>query len=156
MGWKLGEPKPFLDSTSTEDMSVFSPDGRWLAYQSNESGEFQVYVQPFPGPGGRWQVSTDGGRFPKWARNRRELFYLTQDNKIEVATYTASNDSFRSDKPRLWSPGQFTERNFDLHPDGTRFAVLKASANNQSPPINKVIFILNFFEELRRKVAAQK
>ena len=156
LGWKLGEPKLFLDSASTEDMSVFSPDGRWLAYQSNESGEFQVYVQPFPGPGGRWQVSTDGGRFPKWSRNRRELFYLTQDNKIEVATYTASNDSFRSDKPRLWSPGQFTERNFDLHPDGKRFAVLKASANNQSPPIDKVIFILNFFEELRRKVAAQK
>jgi eukaryotic-like serine/threonine-protein kinase len=156
LGWKLGEPKPFLDSASREDMSVFSPDGRWLAYQSNESGEFQVYVQPFPGPGGRWQVSTDGGRFPKWSRNRRELFYLTQDNKIEVATYTASNGSFRSDKPRLWSPGQFTERNFDLHPDGTRFAVLKASANNQSPPINKVSFILNFFEELRRKVAAQK
>ena len=156
LGWKLGEPKLFFDSPFTQDMSVFSPDGHWLAYESNESGNSQVYVRPFPGPGGTWQVSTGGGRFPKWSRNGKELFYLTQDNKIMVATYTASGDSFRPDKPRLWSPGQLTERNFDLYPDGKRFAVLKASAATQSPPSNKVIFIFNFFEELRRKVPAQK
>jgi WD40 repeat protein len=127
LGWKLGEPKPFLDSLFTEDAPVFSPDGRWLAYESNESGNFQVYVRPFPGPGGRWQVSTGGGGlFPKWSRNGKALFYRTQDNKIMVATHIASGDSFRPDKPQLWSPGQFTER---LEVSLTSICTLMANAS---------------------------
>ncbi len=68
-----------------------------------------MYVRPFPGPGGKWQISTDGGIFPKWSRNGKELFYRTQDGKTMVVTYTASGDSFRADKPQLWSPGQFAD-----------------------------------------------
>jgi hypothetical protein len=97
----------------------FSPDGRWLAYQSNESSKFE------------WQVSTGGGHFPTWPRIRRELFYRTDDQKIMVAGYASEGGSFRAEKPRLWSEGQLAfrviARNFDLHPDGQRFAVLKAS-----------------------------
>jgi Tol biopolymer transport system component len=160
-GWKPGEPKPFVNSGFGELAPAFSPDGRWLAYASNESASYEVYVRQFPGPGGKWQISTGGGLYPKWSRNGKELFYGTADNKIMVVTYTASGDSFHSDKPQLWSPGQFTDRgfgfyNFDLHPDGKRFAVLKVPGTEQTPAANKVTFIFNFFDELRRRVPAGK
>ncbi len=160
-GWKAGEPKPFMNSPSSEMEPAFSPDGRWLAYQSNESGGYEVYVRPFPGPGGKWPISTGGGVFPEWSRNSKELFYRTPDSKIMVVTYTASGDSFHADKPKLWSPGQFTDRglanlNFDLHPDGKRFAVLKTSGKDQTPAVNKVSFIFNFFAELRSKLPPGK
>jgi dipeptidyl aminopeptidase/acylaminoacyl peptidase len=155
-GWKPGEPKPFVNSAFDERFPAFSPDGRWLAYQSSESGHFEAYVRPFPGPGGKWQVSTGGGYLPKWSRNGRELFYRTPDNKIMVVTYSISGDSLHADKPQLWSPGQFTDRgvnyNCDLHPDGKRFAVLKAPGTEQNAAVNKVSFIFNFFDELRRKL----
>jgi serine/threonine-protein kinase len=160
-GWKPGEPKPFVNTPATEVQPAFSPDGRWIAYMSNESITTEVYVRPFPGPGGKWQISTGGGLFPQWSRNGKELFYRTNDSKIMVVSYTTSGDSFHADNPRLWSPGQFTNRgtslNYALHPDGKRFAVLKAgNAETAPPPINKVSFIFNFFDELRRKVPAGK
>jgi Tol biopolymer transport system component len=160
-GWKPGEPKPFVNSAFIEWEPAFSLDGRWLAYMSNESGSNEVYVRPFPGPGGKWQISTGGGFYPKWSRNGEELFYRTTDSKLMVVSYTASGDSFRADKPQLWSPGQFTDRglgnyNFDLHPDGKRFAVLKAPGAEQAPAVNHVSFIFNFFDELRRKVPSGK
>jgi Tol biopolymer transport system component len=158
-GWKPGEPKPFVNSAFSELEPAFSPDGRWLAYMSNESGSNEVYARPFPGPGGKWQVSTGGGDYPKWSRNGKELFYRTEDSKIMVVTYTASGDSFHADKPQLWSPGQFTDRGgytFDLHPDGKRFAVLRAPGTEQTAAVNKVSFIFNFFDELRRKLPPGK
>ena len=159
-GWKPGEPKPFVNTGFLEREPAFSPDGRWLAYHSDESGNYEVYVRPFPGPGGKWQISTGFGVAPKWSRNGHELFYRTFDNKIMVVTYTASGDSFHGDKPQLWSPGQFTDRgptyNFDLHPDGKRFAVLKAPGTEQNAAVNKVSFIFNFFDEIRRKLPPGK
>jgi len=165
-GWKPGEPKPFLNSPFNEQDAAFSPDGRWLAYSSNESGNPEVYVRPFPGPGGKWQISVGGGLFPKWSRNSRELFYRTTDSKIMMAAYTTTGDSLHADKPQLWSPGQFTSRgpasNFDMHPDGKRFVVLKDSAvlkdsvAGEAKAVNKVSFILNFFDELRHKVPPGK
>jgi Tol biopolymer transport system component/predicted Ser/Thr protein kinase len=161
-GWKFGQPNPFLNSSFEELSPAFSPDGRWLAYASDESGEYEVYVRPFPGPGGKWQISTGGGSFAKWSRNGKDLFYRTQDNKVMVATYTVSGDSFHADKPRLWSPGQFTSRlssifaaSFDLHPDGKRFAVLR-SGTGEVPKVDKVSLISNFFDELNRKVPTGK
>jgi Tol biopolymer transport system component len=160
-GWKPGEPKPFLNSAFNEGQPAFSPDGRWLAYISNESGNNEVYVRPFPGPGGKWPISTGGGLYPKWSRNGKELFYRTPDSKIMVVIYTASADSFHADKPQLWSPGQFTElglgnSNFDLHPDGKRIAVLKAPGTEQAAAVNKVSFIFNFFDEIKRKLPPGK
>ena len=153
-GWRPMEPKPFLNSPFNEVDAAFSPDGRWLAYSSDESGNYEVYVRPFPGPGGKWQISTGGGLLPRWSRSSKEFFYRTTDSKIMVATYTASGDSFHADKPQPWSPGQFTGRgptsNFDVHPDGKRFAVLKAPATGETSPVNKVSFVFNFFDELRR------
>ena len=157
-GWKPNEPKPFVNTPFENGYPDFSPDGRWLAYTSTESGIHEVYVRPFPGPGGRWQISSGGGVLPKWAKNGRELFYRTRspDSRIMVVNYSVSGESFHADKPRLWSPGQFTDLgvflNFDVHPDGKRFAVLKApGAEGQAEANNKVNFIFNFFDVLRDK-----
>jgi Tol biopolymer transport system component len=153
-GWKPGKSTAFLNGLFREEYPAFSPDGRWLAYTFTESGSENVYVRPFPGPGGRWQISSGGGTFPTWSRNGKELFFRTEDQKIMVAAYTVVGDSFRADRPQLWSEGQFTDRgprrNFDLHPDGKRFAVLKAAETQAEARRDKVVFIFNFFDELRR------
>jgi len=159
-GWKVGEPKPFLNTPFAERSPAFSPDGRWLAYTSDESRNYEVYVRPFPGPGGKWQISTGGGDHPKWSRNSKELLYCAGDNRIMVANYATSGDSFHAEKPQLWSPGQFKcsgfMPKFDLHPDGKRLAVLRAGGTGQIPKVEEVSFIFNFFDELRRKVPAGK
>ena len=159
-GWKPPEPKPFINTPAGEVVPAFSPDGRWIAYMAIESTATEVYVRPFPGPGGKWQISIGGGQFPVWSRNGKELFYRTTDSKIMEVSYTTSGDSFQADKPRLWSSGQFTSRgnilNYALDPDGKRFAVLKTPNATEAAPINKAGFIFNFFDELRRKVPAGK
>ena len=154
-GWTPGKPTPFIESRFVDREASFSPDGTWVAYQSDESGKYEVYVRPFPGLGGKWQISTDGGEYPRWSRNGKELFYRTPDQRIWVVGYEAGKDGFRADGPRLWSQATFSDRggqarNFDLHPDGRRFAVLKTSEAQR--PIDRVVLILNFFEELKRVV----
>jgi serine/threonine-protein kinase len=152
-GWKPGKPVVFLNTPASEIEPVFSPDGRWIAYISNESGRPEVFVRPFPGPGGKWQISTAGGIDMAWSRTRRELFYRTLDNRIMVAPYTVEGDSFKADKPRLWSEQPIfprRERAFDLHPDGDRLAVAAATGSQTEEKLDKVTFIFNFFDELRR------
>jgi eukaryotic-like serine/threonine-protein kinase len=159
-GWKPGEPKPFLNSPILEEEPAFSPDGRWIAYTTVEAGAIEVYVRPFPGPGGKWQISVGGGGFAKWSRNGKELFYRNLDNRIMVVNYAVAGDSFRADKPQLWSPGQFTGlgagiSSYDLHPDGKRFAVLKASDTEETATENKLNFVLNWTEELKQRVPTE-
>src|SRR5262249_11172813 len=121
-GWKPGKPTVFLNTPANEQEPMFSPDGRWLAYQSNESRRVEVWVRPFPDPGGKWQIYTAGVSYPPWSGTRHELFFSAPDNRIMVAPYTAEGDSFKADKPRLWSERIFQRRprlrSFDLHPDG--------------------------------------
>jgi eukaryotic-like serine/threonine-protein kinase len=151
-GWKPGKPGVFLNTPFNEYAPAFSPDGRWLAYESNESGTIEVFVRPFPGPGGKQLVSTGGGRTPAWSPNGTELFYSTRD-QIWVASYSVEGEAFRLGKSRPWSPGRLVQRSgfnrFDLHPDGKRVAVLTAAEETE---VNKdtVVFITNFFDELRR------
>jgi len=155
-GWKPGELRPFLNTRSLEALPAFSFDGRWLAYVSNESGEPEIYVRPFPGPGGKWQVSSGGGLFPKWSRNGKELLYQgLGSGKIMVANYTARNDSFGADKPRPWSLAQLNVNltanpDFDLHPDGRRLVVLKPPGSDQATLMDTLNFMSSLFEELRR------
>src|SRR5262249_19292078 len=154
-GWKPGKPTVFLATPFFEQEPMFSPDGLWIAYQSNEAGRTEIYVRPFPGPGPRWQISMDGGFTPTWSPTRHELLYRTQDNHIMRASYTADGSSFKSDKPRVWAnltiQTQLRQRWFDLHPDGERFAVSMSPAKNPTDAArDKVIFIFNFFDELRR------
>jgi Tol biopolymer transport system component len=90
-----GERKPFpVVQTNFEDMQgQFSPDGRWLAYASNESGRYEIYIRPFPEPSGKWQVSTTGGTQPRWRRDGHELFYLAPDNRLMAAPMRLASDA---------------------------------------------------------------
>jgi WD40 repeat protein len=158
---RLGKAELFLGMPFVEENPAFSPDGRWLAYSSNESGTFEVYVRPFPGPGGRWQISTRGGSLPLWSRDGRELFFETLDNRVMAAGYTAKGDSFAAGKPRVWTDARLhrlgtTFSNYDLAPDGKRLAAFLADdANGEKPPTH-LTFLLNFFDELRRRAPASK
>ncbi|MDO8679358.1 MAG: hypothetical protein Q7R30_12455 [Acidobacteriota bacterium] len=153
-GWKPGKPSVFLNTPFAESEPMFSPDGRWLAYQSNESGRNEVYVRPFSGPGGvgKWQISIGGGFSPMWSRTKHELFYGTTNGQIMVAAFTVEADSFRAEKPQPWSDGRFVVRGlnrmFDLHPDGERFAL--TAQTQVGAKQDKVVFLFNFFDELRR------
>jgi serine/threonine-protein kinase len=157
---KPGKPEPFLVTASNENVPMFSPDGHWIAYRSNESGTDEIYVRPFSGRGGKWQISTGGGLYPIWSNNGRELFYETADNRIMVVDYTVSGDSFVPGKPRLWSDKQIFypgSVNLALAPDGKRFAVpaLPEAAGPEKGSVH-VTFLLNFLDELRRRVPADK
>ena len=153
-GWKPGTPTIFLASHSEESGAAFSPDGRWLAYHSNESGRMEVYVRPFSGSGEKTQVSTGGGMYPTWSRNGKELFYQQgADWSLMLATYVTEGDSFRAEKPQ--QVGRIPRRGmgmpgFDLHPDGQRFAVLKAAQEPTEVRQNQVVLIPHFIDELRR------
>jgi serine/threonine-protein kinase len=159
---KARQPEPFLRKSGIQSDAAFSPDGRWLAYASNETtGSFQVFVRPFPGgaSAGQWQVSTgsNSARFPIWSRNGRELFYLsTTDGRIMVASYTSRGDSFLAERPREWSPAAvpYTSNNMplDLAPDGKRFVVHPSATTSSGKSTVHVTVLENFFDELKRKV----
>ena len=159
-GWKPGRPTAFLKTPSTEHEPTFSPDGHWLAYSSNETGRQEVYVRPFPGPGGQWQISTGGGAGPTWSRAKPELFYGTPNGQIMVVPFAGDGDSFLPEKPQLWSTGRFEwrgpNRAFDLHPDGERFALAAPAQASPGAKTDHVTFIFNFFDDLRSIAAARK
>lgn len=163
-GWKPGKPFAFLNGPSNEGLAQFSPDGRWIAYVSDETGRFEVYVRPFPGPGGKWQISTNGGLWPIWSPKGGELFYeQTTDGKIMVAAYRASESTFQPDRPRPWTSdsaglAQTGGSPFDVAPDGKRLAVLlNAPGQSQTPARDdRITFFFNFTDELRRLAPAGK
>jgi Tol biopolymer transport system component len=157
-GLRAGKPEVFLNTPADERHPSFSPDGRWLAYASDESGTYQVYVRAFPDSGGKWQVSNSGGVFPVWSRNGRDLFFRTEDSRMMAASYTVKGDSFAADKPRLWSEKQLANvgvtPNYDLAPDGKRIAALMpVEEPEEQKAQTQVIFLQNFFDEVRRRTA---
>jgi hypothetical protein len=125
---RAGKPELFLQTPFDERDGALSPDGRRMAYDSNESGSYQVYVRAFPDKGGKWQISNSGGVDPVFSRNGRELFFRTEDNQIMVASYAVKGDSFVANKPRVWSEKRIANLgvvpNFDLAPDGKRIVAL--------------------------------
>ena len=142
-----------------------------MAYQSVQSGQSEIYVRPFPGPGRKWQISNGGGKTPIWSDNGRELFYVAptrqiankpdNDGRIMVATYSAEGESFEASRPRLWSEVSIwtsdrkSYSDYDLHPDGERFAVKIAAEEQVEEKRDKVVLIENFFELLRQEVGSQ-
>jgi Tol biopolymer transport system component len=150
---KAGKPEPFLQTSFNEAAPKISPDGRWLAYGSDESGASEIYVRPFPGPGGKWQVSAGGGRMPVWSKKAPELFYQNLQGMM-VVSYTAKVGAFVATKPRLWVEKKDLGLNFDLAPDGKRFAVVQAEAEPRGAA--QVTFLFNFFDELRWRAPAGK
>jgi serine/threonine-protein kinase len=160
-GLRAGKPEILPYTPSAAVPASFSPDGRWLAYGSNESGTFQVYVRAVPDNGGKWQISNTGGVDPVWSRSGRELFFLTEDTQVMVAGYTVKGDSFLVDKPRVWSGNRLANlagiANFDLAPDGKRIvALMPVETPEAQQAQTHVIFLLNFADELQRKLPAGK
>ena len=161
-GLRAGKPEVFLQTPAEERYPSFSPDGRWMAYVSDESGTFQVYVRAFPDKGGKWQVSNTGGTYPMWSRTGHELFFESLDNHIMAAAYTVKGDSFVADKPRVWSEKQIggtvnSVRNVDLAPDGKRIvAIMPVETAEGQKAQNQVTFLENFFDEVRRKAPIGK
>jgi serine/threonine-protein kinase len=156
-GWKPGMPTVFLAGAFDATEPVFSPDGRWLAYVSNQSGPSNVYVRPFPGPGAQIPISTSGGTSPKWSRTRPELIYET-DRRIAVVSYSVNGDSFQVDQTRPWPEAQSKRgfgRGFDLHPDGERLVVPAVGETGPPPKWDRFELVLNLFDELRRIAPAQ-
>ena len=144
-------PEIFLQSPANERSPVFSPDGRWIAYESDESGQFEVYLTSFPESARKLQVSAGGGVWAMWNRNGRELFYRNGDALMAV-TVTAT-DEIRLGKPRRLFERRFLHR-FDVTPDGQRF-VMVIPNESAPPPPTQLNLVLNWDEELNRLVPRQ-
>jgi serine/threonine-protein kinase len=155
---QVRKAEPFLRTPFSESAPRFSPDGRWLVYISNESGRNEVYVQPYPGPGGKWQISTEGGTEPVWNPSGRELFYRSGDKMMAVDITT--QPGFAAGKPRTLFEGQYvptplTAPYYDISPDGQRFLMLKPVEHAETAP-TQINVVLNWFEELKQKVPTGK
>jgi Tol biopolymer transport system component len=160
-GLRAGKPEVFLQTQADERAPSFSPDGRWMAYSSDESGTFQVYVRAFPDKGGKWQISNSNGTYPMWSRNGHELFFEALDNHVMVAAYAVKGDSFVADTPRVWSGKQLggvanAAKNIDIAPDGKRIvALMPVDTPEGQKAQSHVIFLENFFDEVRRRTVTQ-
>ncbi len=143
---------PFL-RTPFYEIGGLSPDGRWMAYTSNESGRYEVYVQPYPGPGGKWQISTDGGMDVRWSANGRELVYRNGDKVMAVDI--ATQPTFSAGKPKMLFEGPYVPSSpnisyYDVSADGQRFLMLKPT--EQAQAATQIVVVQNWFEELKQKV----
>jgi Tol biopolymer transport system component/predicted Ser/Thr protein kinase len=152
-----GKLTPFLNSQFSEAYPEFSPDGRWMAYTSNESTRGEVYVRQFPGPGMKYQISNEGGSAPLWARDGKQLFYRcgTQVWVVDVET----DGGFSTSKPRLlfeksgYSAGAGL-RAWDLSLDGQQFLMVRVE-QREPTPVTEMILIQNWFEELKERVPTE-
>ena len=145
-------PRPFLQSPFGEYVGRLSPDGRWLAYASNESGRDEVYVVPYPGPGGKWQISTAGGNFPRWRADGKELFFQGAGEEIMTVDVRAGT-TFQVGAPKLLfrttlTPGAYPGYRWDVSRDGQRFLINTPSG---AATAGRFIVVTNWTAELRRK-----
>lgn len=135
-----GDPKPFpfLETQFNEPDGQFSPDGKWVAYSSNESGKYEVYVAPFPGAGGKWQISTAGGEWPLWRSDGKEIFYRA-DNKLTAATVNGKGANFEIGLVKPVFEAALGLIDYDVSKDGQRFLIIGAPEQTASTPITVVV-----------------
>ena len=153
--------QPLLTAAHDESDGIVSPDGRWLAYSSTESGQPEIYVRPFPSGGGRWQISDGGGTYPRWNRNGRELFYRSTHG-IMAAAVAGADTGFRAERPRTLFTGPFrgglggltilghTLADYDVSPDGNRFVMFPAAATAAEQRTGVITFVTSWFADLER------
>ncbi len=147
------EPRAVLKGTSAPHSAALSPNGRWFAYVSTESGRGEVYVRAFPGAGSPWTISADGGSEPVWARNGRELFYRSGD-RIMAVTVT-SDATFSASKPRMLFAARkppHTFRSYDVTPNGE---FLMIEPGESDTPAKQINVVLNWLQEVRQRVASK-
>ncbi len=152
-----GDLTPFAATEFDETSSAFSPDGRWIAYTSRESGRMEVYVRAVSGPGGKWQVSTSGGETPRWSRNGKELFYHA-GNRMMVAPVQIS-PVFQAGTPQVLFDNYFDLRTdagaiYDVGPDAKWFLAVRPSSEQAQD--RELHLTLNWFEELKRLAPTTK
>ena len=150
--------EPLLLTPVSEAAGRISPDSRWMVYMSDESGRREIYVRSFPGPGGKWQISSDGGQEPVWNPSGREIYYRNGNKMMAVNMETGSG--FSASKPRVLFEGpyqlaQLTGAQYDVSPDGQRFLMLKPVESKAGAP-TQINVVLNWFEELKAKVPVGK
>ena len=154
--WVLedGTPRAFIATNARERWAMFSPDGQWMAYDSDKSGQTEVYLRPYPGPGEEQQLSTDGGGEPRWSPDGRELFYRTQAGEVlSVAVQTTPSVELGTPQLLFEFPnmrGLSRNGSFDVHPDGERFVVARSVGTDSGT--SQINVILNWTEELAERV----
>jgi hypothetical protein len=156
------KPRPLLQTPFIEGYADLSPDGRWVAYASNQSGRVEVYVQPFPGPGARQQISVDGGTAPAWSRDGREIFYITAVSVGGQAALTKMmvvpvqlKPAFTAGTPRMLFEGRYGVtadiRGYDVAPDGRRFLMVQQK-DRPAMRLSDMIIVQNWIDELNERV----
>ena len=149
---------PLLQTKFEERNGIVSPDGRWLAYESDSSGRFEIYVRPFPNAGaGQWQVSTGGGTRPLWAPRGKELFYIAPDGALLRVGVEASGATWNAGMPTKLLEGRYftgggVNRAHDVSPDGQRFLMIKAPGADATAAPPSIIVVNHWDEELKRVV----
>jgi serine/threonine-protein kinase len=149
--------EPLVNTTFSEQNAVVSPDGRWFAYQSNETGRNEIHVRPFPdAETGHWMISTGGGTRPLWARNGREIFYLSQSGAL-MSVPVEPGERFSFDPPRRLFEGRYfigtggaVGRTYDVSPDGQRFLMIKPVSDGDES--QSIVVVQNWQEELKQRV----
>jgi serine/threonine-protein kinase len=153
------QPRPFAVSKFPTGAGKFSPDGKWVVYCSMESGRPEIYVQPWPGPGAKIQISAEGGTDPMWRRDGKEIFYRNASKMMAVPVSTGA--SFQAGRPQLLWEGEYmhglssscgfkgvTTTSYDISPDGQRFLMIKD--NDQNMYATRIVVVVNWVEELKR------
>jgi serine/threonine-protein kinase len=153
-----GAPVRLLEAAFVERGPAFSPDGRWLAYSSTESGRAEVYVTPYPGPGGKVTISTAGGRSPRWSSNGRELFF--RDGRRMMVVAVEPGTAFRVGSPQLMFEGSYQQEiesmgghNYDVSPDGQHFVMMAPQTGGTSAEaLPQIVVVGHWLDELKRLV----
>ena len=151
-----GDPRPFLESESFLGYPTFSPDGAWIAYVSGESGQREVYVRPYPGPGRATLISPAGGVSPAWSRDGRQLFYIPLATRSMMVVNVVPGDPFVADRPRTlferWRGPFVPVRGYDVFQDGSFVTSIAEDVEATSELPTEVRVILNFFDAIRARL----
>ncbi|MDX1383240.1 MAG: hypothetical protein R3190_06310, partial [Thermoanaerobaculia bacterium] len=156
----VSEPEPFLVTPFQEAEGAFSPDARWVAYNSDESGRSEVYVRPFPSGGGKWQISVDGGAQARWAKGGRELLYR-KDNTVMAVEIESQGDVLKAGTPRMLFQGPFqqvsvagvTYADWDVADSGEYFVMLRGEGGESAR--DHVVVVTDWFADLRATFATR-
>jgi Tol biopolymer transport system component len=153
------KPQPLVETAGQDAGGQFSPDGRWLAYLSNNSGRVEIYVTPFPGPGPRWQVTTSGGGQVRWSADGREIYFVSDGidgAHLEAVSVQEAGGRLQFGTPRViyqgWlgsSPGRPV---YDVHPDGKRILAIKRQPQDAGRDTSHVVLVFGWLEELEKKM----